>query len=450
MKILICGASGFIGRHLLRACTAQGWQVACAGRKPGMLALDLNQVDEPSTASAWQEVVRGFDVVINACGILSGSEEDFKRVQTRATLALHAACSAAGVAHFVQISALAPEGLSDLPPFLSSKYAADAGLLAAAGQGACSCLIVRPALLVGVDGASSSALRSIAALPVLPDLRAADGSSPWLQPLKIDDLCRALGAHLQQVQSSLASGEKLPSAILVAAGAQRMSWLQMLVRYRQEMGLAPAPACPLPYRLSLAATSLLRYLPTGRSSTPLPFWRQLASPENLHLLLAGNTASEAQCAPMQTLLGTDHGRRDDASWFAPELRPGLRAQAVVAWGLPLLRLALAFIWLWTALVSVGLFPLGQSLALLAPLQLPHAFNMLLLYGASACDLLLGVATLCYPRRWLWWGQIALIVFYTLIISLFLPDFWLHPFAPVAKNIPILALLLFLLCMEEKK
>jgi hypothetical protein len=51
------------------------------------------------------------------------------------------------------------------------------------------------------------------------------------------------------------------------------------------------------------------------------------------------------------------------------------------------------------------------------------------------------------RRALWLVQAALIVFYSAVITLRLPEFWLHPYGPVLKNLPILALLALLLALE---
>jgi hypothetical protein len=45
-----------------------------------------------------------------------------------------------------------------------------------------------------------------------------------------------------------------------------------------------------------------------------------------------------------------------------------------------------------------------------------------------------------PRRWLYLLQIATIVGYTAIITVALPHYWLHPFGPLLKNLPMLAML----------
>jgi hypothetical protein len=61
---------------------------------------------------------------------------------------------------------------------------------------------------------------------------------------------------------------------------------------------------------------------------------------------------------------------------------------------------------------------------------------ILLYGAGIIDALLGIATLCgYQLKKVCTLQIIFIFLYSIIISWKLPQLWLEPFAPVAKNIP---------------
>jgi hypothetical protein len=61
--------------------------------------------------------------------------------------------------------------------------------------------------------------------------------------------------------------------------------------------------------------------------------------------------------------------------------------------LPVLRIALALMWLWTAVVSFGVYPVQDSLALLARVGLHGAIAAIALYAAAALDLALGVLTL---------------------------------------------------------
>ena len=104
-----------------------------------------------------------------------------------------------------------------------------------------------------------------------------------------------------------------------------------------------------------------------------------------------------------------------------------------------LRFSIAFVWIAAGVVSLGLYPVDASLALLAPLGLSGTPAYAALYAGAALDLALGVATLVLPhRRWLWRLQAAVILAYTAIITWFLPEQWLHPFGAVVKNVPILA------------
>ncbi|MGQ3055447.1 MAG: DoxX-like family protein, partial [Roseateles sp.] len=142
-----------------------------------------------------------------------------------------------------------------------------------------------------------------------------------------------------------------------------------------------------------------------------------------------------------------------ASAFIPnEQRAAVRTQAQLAWLLPLVRLSLATVWLATAAVSAGLYPVELSHQLLARAGVPTALQPAALWGAVALDLLLGLLTL-WPmrsRRWLWPTQAGLILFYSLVISLSLPEFWLHPYGPMTKNLPMLALLLLLGQLEPRR
>jgi hypothetical protein len=75
-----------------------------------------------------------------------------------------------------------------------------------------------------------------------------------------------------------------------------------------------------------------------------------------------------------------------------------------------------------------------------------------LYGAAGFDLLLGLATLWLHRRALrlaYLAQAALILSYTAIVTVALPAFWLHPFGPILKNLPMLALIGALYATERR-
>ena len=90
-------------------------------------------------------------------------------------------------------------------------------------------------------------------------------------------------------------------------------------------------------------------------------------------------------------------------------------------------------------------------ALLERSGVPATLRPFALYGAALLDLVLGIATVVLRRRrLLWWAQIALILVYTAVISVRLPEFWLHPYGPLLKNLPMLAALVALLQLERRE
>ena len=113
--------------------------------------------------------------------------------------------------------------------------------------------------------------------------------------------------------------------------------------------------------------------------------------------------------------------------------------------IPLLRLSLAGVWLLTAAASLA-YPQAQSLAMLERVGLHGEIALTALYAGIALDAAIGVLTLINLRtlqKWLWLMQAAVIVTYSIIIALYLPDYALHPFGVLIKNIPLLAILYLL-------
>jgi hypothetical protein len=207
-----------------------------------------------------------------------------------------------------------------------------------------------------------------------------------------------------------------------------------LAALRQALGLRPAWQWLVPMRLVHASVAMLARWPGS-----------LADADSLRMLERGNTA-DAQ--PIERLLG--HPPRPVSDFYGDHAA-AWRTRSRAAWALPILRLSVALVWIVTGILSAGLFPAEQSLALLARLGAEGAFAKLLLYGASAMDLSLGIAVLFGARAGpLWLLQAVLILGYTALITWRLPEFWLHPFGPILKNLPILAALAVLWALEDKQ
>lgn len=116
--------------------------------------------------------------------------------------------------------------------------------------------------------------------------------------------------------------------------------------------------------------------------------------------------------------------------------------------LRLIRFVLAAVWLATGVLVLCIYPKQDSLNLLARVGLHGYFALAMLYLAAALDILLGLLTLIACGKLLWMLQACLVLAYTLVISIWLPEFLLHPFGPILKNLPILLLLWILFKNED--
>lgn len=429
MRVLLTGATGLIGGAVLRALLHQGHQVVCAVRDPARvplgedcsaLAVDLSTVPE---AAWWRPHLAGVDAVVNAVGILRETPgQRFEALHHRAPAELFRACADAGVGCVVQVSALGADAQA-ATGYHRSKRAADDVLRALPLSGA----VVQPSLVFSPEGASSGLFMGLATAPLLLLPRR---GALQVQPVHLDDVAAGLVALLEHPPR--------PVATVAFVGPQPIALRDYLASLRAQLGLGrPQGVLPLPEPLFRAGARVAGQVP----GSPL-------DADTAAMLLAGNAApAEA----FTRLLG--RAPRDPATFIDPQRACGLRAQAALGWALPLLRLTLAFLWLWTALVSFGLYPVEGSYGLLAAVGLQGAAASLALYGAAALDLVLGVLTLRPPARWRWWlwpAQLALIGGYTLLITIFLPDFWLHPYGPVSKNLPIMAAIALLWALEPRR
>lgn len=427
MRILLTGASGFIGSALLDALHRHGHEVVCASRSrpnsphAGWVRIDFSQATDPF---AWRPHLQGVDAVINAVGILrENGIQTFDALHTRAPIALFDACVQAGVRQVVQVSALGADEQARSRYHLS-KRAADRHLLSLPLRAT----VVQPSVVFGAGGGSTRLFAMLASLPVL-GLPA--GGRQRLQPVHVDDVVAAVVEVLKEPLRC--SGRVLP-----VVGPQATTLGDYLQSLRDLMRLPRAPALPVPaFAMRL----------TARAGDRLP--TALLDTESWEMLERGNTADPA---PLQQLLGRPPRAVED---FVPvSQRDAWRAESVWRWAQPALRLSLAFVWLVTAAVSFGLYPVHESYALLGRVGVPPSLQPLMLYGAAALDALFGVLTLApmaaSKRRWLWLAQAALILGYTLVITWRLPEFWLHPYGPLTKNLPMLVLLLLLYAMEPRE
>ncbi len=269
MKILICGATGFVGRHLTRALRDAGHIVLRAMRRPSEpndIAVDFCN---DTRKEVWLSRLHGIDGVINAVGVLRDSRDNpMQKLHNETPVTLFSACAESNIKRIVHLSALGVDsGINTA--YFTTRLAAEAALRGLPARLRWLCL--RPSVVYGEDGASAQMFRFLAKLPVhaLPM-----GGLQTLQPVHIDDICASVVGWLGNPDAT--------STIIDTVGAEATTMRGMLDSYRAQLGYNPAWHVPVPALLMKIAARVGDYIP----SSPL-------CSDTITMLAAGNTANAA-------------------------------------------------------------------------------------------------------------------------------------------------------------
>lgn len=198
MRIVLLGATGFVGHHLLPALSDAGHQckVLCRYR-PGCRDLTMIpgvelQQGNIHDAGFLESQLEGADAVINLVGILNesgGKGRSFQSVHVELVEKLIVAANKAGVRRFIQMSALnAGQGESK---YLASKGEAEARIRQAENL---DYTMVQPSVIFGVgDSFLNQFATLLKFMPVFP-LACPDAR---LQPVWVGDVTAAMTAALE-------------------------------------------------------------------------------------------------------------------------------------------------------------------------------------------------------------------------------------------------------------
>ncbi|WP_290622173.1 DoxX-like family protein [Kangiella sp.] len=111
--------------------------------------------------------------------------------------------------------------------------------------------------------------------------------------------------------------------------------------------------------------------------------------------------------------------------------------------LTLARYSLALLWVFTGLTSI-FFDYQTGYELLINFGFNEAITRALIYSGAILDIGLGLWILSNKKMKLCYViQILIIASYTILLTIIEPSYWLHPFGPVSKNLPIIMLIFIL-------
>lgn len=203
--VTVFGATGFLGRNVVRALAIRGYRVRVAVRRPdlagflrpaGMVgqveAVQANLRYPDSVAAA----VRGAVAVVNAVGILSErGKQTFEAVHAEGAKAVAEGARRAGIANVVHVSAIGAD-LESPSHYFASKARGEAAVREARPDA----VLLRPSVQFGPGDSFFSRFAGMATIgPVLPIV----GGDTRFQPVFVSDVSETVA---RAVDGDIASG----------------------------------------------------------------------------------------------------------------------------------------------------------------------------------------------------------------------------------------------------
>ena len=410
MHILITGVSGFIGQNLYRVLSHDGHKVTGCSRKE-VAGINWKPFDFNTSLEELGINLQDFDLVINTIGIYQQSPtQGFTEIHDLGPKRLFDACRVHKV-RVMQISAIGADQDHPVTDFLKSKRNADQYLL----NGSLPNIVLYPGIVLGQAGRTTRQLSLIARLPCIPLVF---GRNIKLPLISIDQLT-------EYVLSIINNWPETKQAKVLVAKPETMEHLLNMLRLW--MGLGKGCFISVPNYLVKLGFYLLPKLSIGAFNK-----------QSIELLSA---YSKTTTLPISNQTASDSLLRNKAT---EDYLKDLRIKTLFYINL----IALGLIWIISGLSSLINF--DQSRELISLIGINGILGDTIISTAAIADILLGIF-LWVPRirRWVIYIQISVMLVYSIIITAFIPIFWLHPFAPIIKNLAMIVLALYLL-VEEKE
>jgi uncharacterized protein YbjT (DUF2867 family) len=252
MKVIVTGATGFVGPRVANAIVDAGHEVRVLERKSGSWqkagircqeAVQGDMTDPDSLRRA----VRGAEAVVHLVAIRQGRPEQFQRVMIEGTRNLLAACDA-GIKRFVLMSALGTdEHTKDLVPYYNAKWQEEQDLK----DSGLEHVIFRPSFVFGRNGGILPTFMKLARLA--PFTGIIGSGEQRIQPIWIDD-----------VGACFAKSVDLPEAAnrtFELGGPEVVTWNELWQRIRSVLGVRRRPTVHLPTSLMRIPAAVTERLP---------------------------------------------------------------------------------------------------------------------------------------------------------------------------------------------
>jgi len=250
--ILVTGANGFVGGHVVHALRAAGKDVRALVRDPRkavrLRAWDVELVEGDMTnASSLERAVEGCETVVHLVAIRQGRREQFGRTMVDGTRDLLAAAAGAGVGRFILMSALGTsEATKGLVPYYWAKWEMEQQV----ERSAIPHVTFRPSFIFGRDGGILPTFVTLSRLaPVTPII---GSGRQRIQPIWVDDVAAYFVAA---VDDDRATGRTFE-----LGGPDAVSWNEFWERLKRVRRMR-RPSVHVPVRLMRVNALLTERLP---------------------------------------------------------------------------------------------------------------------------------------------------------------------------------------------
>ncbi len=256
-RILVTGADGFIGRHLIPRLISRGHEVRALARalptRPGARVPGVEwRIADLTDRETLAGIAEGCNRIVHLAGRFEARPgAALGRVHGTGTRNLVWELRKTGMERLVYVSTLGAS--PDAGPFFRSKFEAEDVILSST----LDFVILRPSVVYGPgDHFTRPIVRLLDSLPVFPVM--GDGTF-MLQPLAVEDMVDVLTQAVER--------EELAGRTFALAGPETLSFVR-IVRILGEAIGRPRPVIPLPARFAVPAAAI-----ADRFGLPSPFTR---------------------------------------------------------------------------------------------------------------------------------------------------------------------------------
>ena len=282
--VTVFGASGFLGRHVVRALAKRGWRIRAVCRRPD-LATHLQPLGGLGQIMPMQANLRyrasvdraisGSDAVVNLVGILAPvGRQTYAAVQAFGARAVAEAAAAAGISRLVHVSAIGADAASG-SAYARTKAAGEAAVFDVIPDAA----VLRPSVIFGPEDQFINRFGELSMVsPMLPLI---GGGLTRLQPVFAGDVAEAIARAVD--------GEVAGGRIYELGGPEVLTFRAILERLLVESGRRRR-LLTIPFGLASILARLTAWMP----GAPL-------TPDQVELLKAGSVVSAIALGEGRTL-----------------------------------------------------------------------------------------------------------------------------------------------------